>query len=212
MGYLIAAAVAPVAGPLLYRALHRHEAAIHQVDAFVYLAVPALVALQVVPHAIRDRSALAFVLLAAGLLVPALFERASRALETHTDKAALAVGLSGLALHALLEGAALPSASAGDFWFGSAIVLHRIPIGLVLWWLVRPRWGPTAAGITVAGLVGVTVVGYAAAGGLVSSWQGAGPELYQAFVGGSLLHVVFHQGRHDHAHGDGHPDEHPRHP
>jgi hypothetical protein len=27
-------------------------------------------------------------------------------------------------------------------------------------------------------------------------------ELYQAFVSGSLVHVVFHQGRRDHSHDD----------
>jgi hypothetical protein len=200
LGYLIAASVAPLLGPLLYRALHPRDKWVRLVDSFVYLAVPVLVGLQVLPGALEGRSALPLVLLAAGLLVPSLFERASRSIGEHTDRAALAVGLSGLALHALLEGAALPTAARGDVAFGAAIVVHRIPVGLVLWWLVSPRWGGWAGGAAVGALVALTVIGFAAAGGFVTSLGGAGIELYQAFVAGSLLHVVFHQGRQDHAH------------
>lgn len=200
MAYLIAAAVAPVLGPLLYRALHPRERWVRVVDNFVYLAVPVLVGLQLLPGMLRERSVLPLVLVGLGLLVPSVFERASRFLAEHTDRAALVVGLSGLALHALLEGAALPSATSGDVAFGVAVVLHRVPVGLVIWWLVRPRWGVRAAGAAVGTLVALTVGGYVAGGGLVSSLHGAGTDLYQAFVAGSLLHVVFHQGRQDHDH------------
>lgn len=204
MGYLIAAAVATALGPVLYRVFHPRERWVRVVDTFVYLAVPVLVLLQVVLGAVRERSLLPVVLLVAGLGVPSLFERVSRFFAEHTDRAALAVGLSGLALHAALEGAALPSADAGDVAFGAAIVLHRAPVGLVIWWLVRPRWGVGAGALVVGGLIALTVGGYFAGSGLAGSLHGPGAELYQAFVSGSLLHVVFHQGREDHAHD--HPD------
>ena len=204
MSYLLAAAAAPVVGPLLYWGLHRRDGWVRLVDGFVLLAVPVLVALQVLPSAVRERSVVGVVLLALGLLVPTLFERVSRSLQTHTDSAALIVGFSGLALHALLEGASLTSAGPDDLAFGSAVVLHRIPVGLAVWWLMRPRYGVGVAAAAIFALVAVTVVGYSAGGGLVSAWPGPGSDLYQAFVGGSLLHVVFHQGRHDHAHDHAH--------
>jgi hypothetical protein len=111
------------------------------------------------------------------------------------------MGVSGLALHALLEGAALAPGEAGiPVAFGLAIVLHRIPVGLVVWWLVRPRYGPTAAMMGVSAIVLVTLAGYALGTEVLSGVHGAGGDLYQAFVSGSLVHVVFHQGRHDHTH------------
>ena len=37
--------------------------------------------------------------------------------------------------------------------FGLAVVLHRIPVGLVIWWLVRPRYGTGAAALSVGAAV-----------------------------------------------------------
>jgi hypothetical protein len=54
--------------------------------------------------------------------------------------------------------------------------------------------------IGIGALVGVTLAGYALGTEVLEAVHGAGGDLYQAFVSGSLVHVVFHQGRHDHTH------------
>ena len=200
MLFLVAALAAPAIGPALYGGLHAHPKAVRLVDGFVYLAVPLLVAWQVVPFAREDRGLVVPLLVLAGLVLPNLFERASRAFEAHTDNFAIIVGLSGLALHALLEGAALGSGGTVALAFGLAIVLHRIPVSLVIWWLIRPRHGTWAGVAGVAAIVLATLVGYLLAASLGSGEHGSGIEYYQAFVSGPLVHVVFHQGRHDHQH------------
>ncbi len=200
MLFLVAALAAPAIGPALYGGLHAHPKAVRLVDGLVYLAVPLLVAWQVVPFAREDRGLVVPLLVLAGLVLPNLFERASRAFEAHTDNFAIIVGLSGLALHALLEGAALGSGGAVALAFGLAIVLHRIPVSLVIWWLIRPRHGTWAGVAGVAAIVLATLVGYLLAASLGSGEHGSGVEYYQAFVSGTLVHVVFHQGRHDHQH------------
>ncbi len=200
MAWLFAAAAAPLVGPVLYRLLHDHPTAVRFVDGFVYLAVPILVAWQVVPHAWESRSAAILLAVALGFLIPTLVERASHALEHHTDNLAMVVGLSGLILHAALEGAAVLPSEAVDPRLGAAIILHRVPVGLVIWWLIRPRFGPALAGIGVASLVVATLAGAGASAELLAGMHGDRLELYQAFVSGSLVHVVFHQGRHDHDH------------
>lgn len=199
--YLIAALAAPVAGPLLYRILHDRPRAVRTVDASVYIAVPALLAWQV-GHLALERSALPILAaVVAGLAIPSVAEGVSHALRRHTDELALVMGVSGLALHALLEGAALVPGDPGvTLPFGLAIVLHRIPVGLVIWWLVRPRYGTSMALLAVGAIVLVTLAGYALGAEVLAGVHGAGADLYQAFVSGSLVHVVFHQGRHDHAH------------
>jgi len=205
LAYLIAALAAPVAGPVLYRLLHEHPRAVRLVDGFVYVAVPILVAWQVLPHAWESRSVMAVVLLVVGFLVPAAVERLSQALEHHADNVALVVGLSGLVIHALLEGAALvPGAGAIAVPFALAIILHRIPVSLVIWWLIRPRFGSFAASAGVALIVVGTLAGYGLGIEFLADVHGPGLELYQAFVSGSLVHVVFHQGRHDHQHDHDH--------
>jgi len=163
--------------------------------------VPALVALQVLPTAWTERSVWILLAVVAGLAVPQAMERLSRALHRHTDSMALVVGLSGLALHALLEGAALvPREGGGGVAFGLAVVLHRLPVGLVVWWLIRPRYGATKAAAGVGSVVLATLIGYVLGYEVLGDMHGPGAHAYQAFVSGSLVHVVFHQGRHDHAH------------
>jgi zinc transporter ZupT len=199
--YLIAAAAAPVAGPLLYWALHDHPKAVRFVDGFVYLAVPALLTWQVAHLALEQSALVVLAAAAAGLAVPSLAEQLSHALHRHTDKFALVMGVSGLVLHALLEAAALtPGQGEVAVAFALAVVLHRIPVGLVVWWLVRPRYGRMMGAIAIGALVGVTLAGYALGTEVLEAVHGAGGDLYQAFVSGSLVHVVFHQGRHDHTH------------
>lgn len=186
---------------MLYRVLHPHPRAVKLVDGFVYLAVPLLVAWQVLPHAWNDRSAAPLLVVGVGFLLPAVVERASHALAHRTDDLAIVVGLSGLALHALLEGAAFAPAAGGvDDAFALAVILHRIPLGLVIWWLIRPRFGQGAAALGVASLVFATLGGFGLGSELLSGAHGSGAELYQMFVSGSLMHVVYHQGRHDHDH------------
>jgi hypothetical protein len=198
LSYLIAA---PVAGPFLYRLLHDHPRAVRFVDGFVYFAVPALLTWQVGHLALEQSTLLVLGAAGAGLAVPSLAERLSHALHHHTDKLALLMGVSGLILHALLEGAALAPGEAGvDLAFGMAVVLHRIPVGLVIWWLVRPRYGPWAGMLGVGSVVVVTLAGYVLGTEMLEAVHGAGGDVYQAFVSGSLVHVVFHQGRHDHTH------------
>lgn len=210
MGYLIAATAAPLLGPLLYRVLHGHPKAFHLVDGFVYVAVPLLVAWQVLPHAWEERSLLALAALGAGFLLPALIEGASHAFAEQTDNLAIVVGLSGIALHALLEGAALvPGENGVEAPFALAVVLHRVPVGLVVWWLIRPRFGTAAASVGVGSFTIATLAGYGLGTELLGAAHGPAAQIYQAFVSGSLVHVVFHQGRHDHDHADDH--HHPMH-
>lgn len=206
MTYLVGALAAPVLGALLYRSLHRRDRAVRLVDGFVYLAVPALVALQVVPHAIEERSAVILLLVAGGAILPSLFERASHLLERYTDDLAILVGLSGLLLHEILEGAAFaPLGSTVDPVFAWAVILHRVPAGLVVWWLVRPRHGISLATVAVGSLVVATLAGLLVGNEFLGPVHGPGIERYQAFVSGTLLHVIFHRGRHDHTH-DHHDD------
>jgi hypothetical protein len=203
--YFLAALVAPVVGALLYRSLHGRNRAVRLVDNFVYVAVPSLVVIQILPDVIAERAPLLLLVVAAGAFLPTVFELASRSLARHTDDLAIVVTLTGLVLHELLEGAALvPAGDPVEAAFAWAVILHRVPVGLIVWWLVRPRHGIPMASAAVGALVLATLVGGLVGLELSGPIHGEGLHYFEAFVAGTLLHVVFHQGRHDHAHGDGH--------
>ena len=207
MGYLIAVAFAPLLAPVLYRVLHDRPSAVETFDKFVYLAVPMLVAWQVLPHAWEEQNVLLILAVTGGLVLPILVERAFQSIADETDNLAIAAGLSGLVLHALLEGAALTPTSP-DPPLVAAIILHRIPMSLVIWWLIFPRFGTKKAAAGIGLLVLATLAGYSLGSEFLSGLEGDSAALYQAFVSGSLIHVVFHQGRHDHDHSK---DKHHRH-
>lgn len=211
--FLVGALLAPIFGPILYRLLHDHPRAVKAVDGFVYVAVPLLVAWQILPHAWAERSIVLILVVGAGFLLPAAIEQASHALVEHTDNLALVVGISGLALHALMEGAAFAHTGTDvSTPFALAVILHRIPVSLVVWWLICPRFGSTWAAAGVGSIVAATLAGYAVGGEVLGVAHGGGVDLYQAFVSGSLVHVVFHQGRHDHQHDHEHDhDSHTHH-
>ena len=191
--------LAPVAGALLYGWLHNRPYGVRLVDGFMYVAVPALVLWQVVPHAWASYGLLAIGAFVLGIGTPALIQRISHRLAPHTDNLALLAGLSGLSLHEFLEGVALVSK---ELHIGPVVILHRIPVGLTVWWLLRPRYGFRGASLGIGAILAATVAGYVAGARFFGDGQGSA-GLYQAFVGGSLLHVVFHQSRRDHSHDHG---------
>ena len=193
-----ASLAAPVVGAILYRWLHDQPRTVRVFDACMFVIVPLLVVWQVVEHTWSDFGWVALGVMGLGLALPLAIERISDSLARHTDSLALVVGLSGLFLHIFLEGAALTLEGAG---FKVAIVGHRLLVGLMIWWLLRPRYGFWIASFGIVATVAVTVAGFATG----THWfaTSAGAHLYVAFVGGSLLHFVFHQSRQDHAHAPG---------
>jgi zinc transporter ZupT len=206
LGYLIAAIVATAGGPLLYGLLHERPSLTRYVDLFVYVAVPLLVVWQIVPSAWESRSLVPLLALGAGFLVPLWIGRASETLAHGTDAVTLLVGLGGLLLHALFEGAGLAPLAQGRSApaFGSAVVLHRLVEGLVVWWILRPSRGVWAAVGGVAAVVLVTVIGFGLGRELLGGQtSGSAVETFEALVAGSLLHVILHQGRRAHTHAEG---------
>lgn len=194
----IAALAAPVVGVFIYIALHNHPRSIRVIDTIVLIALPLLVAFQIYPHVWLERQIAPLIAVGAGIGVLYVIERLSRSLARHTDDVTIILGVASMGLHALLEGGALMPATASAS-FTAAVVLHRIPIGLLIWWLLEPRHGVGVAIIGVGSLLLATAVGFVAGTELLPEEHGA-LELYQAFVAGSLLHVVFHKGRDDHRH------------
>ena len=219
---LILGAASPAVGVLLYAWLHERPSLARAVDISVYVGVPLLVAWQVLPRAWDQGSPLPVVAVLLGLGAVTATERVLHRLAAHkfaarTDDAAIVATLLGIGLHALLEGTALAAdtivvaviffveitaTTPGYDALAANIAIHRILVGLVIWWLVRPRHGPVLAALAVATIPVATVIGYLAAADVVASAR-PGVVLYHSFVAGTLLHVVFHQGRRDHDHGSG---------
>ncbi len=206
MTLLLASIAALVIGPLAYRFAHRSGTTLTILDGFVFVAISGLVILSVLPEAIVHGGWVAIVFIVAGFVGPTVAEHLFHRAAKGTHVAALILGLVGLCLHALVDGAALGDGLAlqAGGQLPTAVVLHRLPVGLAIWWLLRPHFGAAVAGLALAAVAGATAAGYAVGPALGT---GAGLTVgsvawFQAFVGGSLLHVVFFRPHLDaHTHG-----------
>ncbi len=215
MTLLLASLAAPVVAPLIFLLLRARRGTVQFLDGFVAVAVPGLVFIHVVPDAAVEGEWAILGMLLLGLAIPVILEKLARAPTDRPDKLALLLGITGLGLHALLEGAAIGGLSGNEGSpLGVAIVLHRVPVGLAIWWLIQARFGLRAAVAGLAGLLLVTLGGYAGGHELDALMSGPWFHLYEALVGGTLVHVVIHGVHpHDHEHhpgaeaGPGEPDD-----
>ena len=195
---LVSALLAPLAGALIYVTMHHRPRTVRVLDTAVIVALPLLVAVQVGPHAWAERSLVPVVVVALGAGLLALVERLSHTLARYTDDVTILFAVLGLSVHALVEGSALTAGASPAFVL--AVVVHRVALGLLIWWLVVPRHGTRAAAAGVAAIMAATLAGYVLGTGVVTDVPLVDRALLEAFVAGTLLHVVFHQGREDHRH------------
>ena len=193
---LALALMALVPGPLLYGAARLSGRMMPALDGFLLVAMGGLVLLYFLP----DSAALAGWVpaasaLAAGLWLPALAGRRLPSLRRPAHVAALLLGLSALAAHACADGLALSGPAGGDSSMSPlAVVLHRVPVGLAVWFLLRPLHGLGPALAALGGLAAATAGGFLGIGSGETSIAGSRAwGLFQALAAGALLHLVLHR-------------------
>ena len=214
MSFLLST-LALLLGPFVYAAGRRQPVAREVLDGFVLITVAGIVCVYIVPEAILRGGTIAIVSLLLGLLFPVAIERAFR----HSIREAhvLIVLLAALALvvHAVIDGIALlpadtaVAAAAGVLGFNGGnelalgVILHRLPVGMAIWWSVRPTFGSATALATFALIILATGASYFIGGDVVAWAETREAAVFQAFVAGSLVHVVAFGVSHEHD-GDGH--------
>ena len=197
MTLLVISLVALVIGPLLYGVADKARSTLAALDGFVMVAVTGLVLVHIIPHSLESAGPWALALALAGFLGPGFVEHRLRTAARQAHAAALVLALGGLVVHAVFDGAALAGSGHGGHDTGSAlalaVALHRLPIAITIWSLLRGPAGRNWALSTLVALGGGTLLGYGGADAVLhhlgSSWVG----YLQALVAGSLLHVVIHR-------------------
>jgi len=186
-----------IAGPLLVRGLQASPWTARALDAFILVAVSGLIFLHVLPHGIHEGGTLAVIAAVVGLFLPLLAERAQHKTQSLRLSPALVMALGLLAIHGMLDGVALAAphqhADHGEL-LALAVVLHRLPAGLAIWWVARPRLGTQGAIAVVLVLIVGTTLGYVAGRvGMDELFHGSAWHIVQSLLAGSLIHVIVHQ-------------------
>jgi len=206
---LIASIAALLIGPVLYQFSRVGSRALKVLEGFSFITIAGLLCFGIMPQAISVGGVFSWVFVAIGLIFPVALERLFRGLARQVHLLILSLGMIGLAIHAGIDGIVLAAGQQvgnsahrdGGEALAMAVVLHRFPLGLAVWYLLSPALGRIFAIAVLAALAGATVIGYTVGPDLVSSLQGSGIAWFQAFVAGSILHVIIYEtGHHKHPH------------
>ena len=103
--------------------------------------------------------------------------------------ALLALAALALVLHAVIDGIALMPASGGGL--AIAVILHRIPVGMAIWWTFRPGIGDIAAIGAFVLVIAATAATYFFGATFIEMAESQLLALFQAFVAGALVNLVF---------------------
>lgn len=198
-----------VAAPLLYGVLDRYRRTRAALEGFVLVVIAGIVALHIVPGSWQLAGWQSLVALAVGGAFPLLLERIYRRVLERAHLFVLILAAVGIVVHAVLDGIALLPAqgSSGvlDNELALGVILHRLPVGVAVWWVLRPQFGRLPALCVIGLIVLATGASYFFGAGLLDA-DLTSLALFQSFVAGSLLHVALvgtadgHAGQHGHRH------------
>ena len=186
--------LALIAGPLLFRLFESRQHFYRLMDGFIVVVITGIVMIEVMPEIIAHIPILGLSLLFLGFLGPTILEQLFHKAATQVHRTALLIGVAGIVFHTLIDGIALYEVhDAGTSMLGWGIILHRLPVGITIWWLIQPRYGRFMALAVIALMVIGTFAGYWAelAMGLAQTAETA--LWLQALVAGAILHVVIHR-------------------
>ncbi len=187
MNFLLST-IALLLGPLVYAIGSRNATARRFLDGIVYLAVAWIIGVHIVPESLSAGGWPALGVLLLGIAFPILLKRVFHVATRTAHVAVMLVAATGLCLHALIDGIALlPS---GDDRLAIAVIVHRVPVGMALWWTFRPALGTASAIAAFALIVVATGVAYYLGAPIVAMAESRWLTMFQAFVSGTLIELV----------------------
>jgi hypothetical protein len=187
------------AGPLLYQWIRNGGWLAKTLDRMAVIVLLLIVTLLLLPEIIAQLGFIALILALGGYLFPALLEVIVRRAAHTMHLATLLLALSGLVLHALLDGAGLAGSQSGsDQSLALAIILHRLGIGLMLWMIMQPAFGAKIAWVTLSAVAAATIVGFEFSELIFPLAGDSAVMTIQAIIIGTIIHSLVHRG---HMHG-----------
>ena len=204
MLYLVASCIALLLGPLFYRYFSSGSGLQKGLDGFIFVSLGGLVLIHILPELLEHGGFVAIIFVILGLWGPTASEKLFHRYSEITHNLTLSLGIGGLLLHTITDGGAMVLAQqeGNSTLLALGVILHRLPVGLAIWWLLKPQVGTRWASIVLAAMMLLTSVGYFAGEQLLAQLSLDNTVYLQAFVTGSILHVVLHQ-----PHGQHNPDK-----
>ena len=198
---LILSIISLFVGPLLYLWLRKGGSVAKAFDSLIIAVLVILMAFLLIPESWAQLGYWSVALILSGYLVPGLLEQLIKKAAHTFHLVSLALALVGLALHAMLDGAALTDVHGiANSNLSLAIVLHRFGVGMMLWMMVQPAFGKRAA-FAVLGFVALaTVAGFLLSETVLGLEGDNTMSVIQALIIGMIVHSLIHRSHGTHHH------------
>jgi len=193
---LILSIAALLLGPIIYALGRRNHVARQILDGFIFITIAGIICVDIIPEALTSGGTLAIAFLVLGIAFPIIIERGFRGALHEAHVLVLVVAALGLVVHAIIDGIALLPTRGGDL--AHAVILHRLPVGMAIWWSLRPNLGLPVAIAAFVTISAATTASYVLGAPVVELAEAQSIAFVQAFVSGSLIHVVAFGVTHDH--------------
>ncbi|MCF7827066.1 MAG: permease [Candidatus Marinimicrobia bacterium] len=213
MTLLVLAIGSLLLGPLLAKVFEQQPGINRFLDGFILVSIGGIAVIHLLPEAVVDIGFMAVVMVVIGALLPYFAERAFHNYEKATHSGVLVLAFSGILVHTLMDGIAVSQSSlehgSGQV-LAYAVILHRLPVGLLIWWALKPLSTLKVIFSVLALMSLATAAGFQLGAVDFPGAHSAYLTYFQALVTGSLLHVLFHRhihkaGSDEHEHEHAHP-------
>ena len=188
--------VALLLGPAVYTVGRQNRVVRQILDGFIFITIAGIVTVHIIPESLAGGGNLAIAFLFLGIAFPMVLERGLHESFHAAHGLILALAALGLIIHSVLDGIALLPTQNRDLAY--AVVLHRLPIGMAIWWSLRPNLGLTAAVAAFAMIIVATTASFVIGAPVVELAEARSIAWLQAFIAGSLIHIVAFGVSHDH--------------
>lgn len=199
--FLFLSLLALALGPLLVWIARSHAWSTVSIDSFCLVTVSGFALLHLLPESAATAGWVVLPLALLGFMLPSLAERTLHHGHAGMRRTVLVLAFLGIAAHATLDGLLLAGDSVLTTHIGHdhtqgltawAIILHRIPEGVGIWWIVPRTLGLWPAVFVTVVSVAATTFGFLLGGEVLTDTSTRGLALLQSLLVGSLLHVVLH--------------------
>ena len=189
------------AGPLMVWLLRSHTWSTVVLDSFCLITISGFALLHLLPESAEQAGWLVLPLALLGFVLPSIAERTLHHGHPGMRRTVIFLAILGIAAHATLDGLFLNAGGqehAGHHHANTheltawAVILHRIPEGLGIWWIVPRTLGVTPAILITITSIASTLFGYFLGGSVLTDDSQNALALLQSLLVGSLLHVVLH--------------------
>jgi len=186
--YFLLSTIALLSGPFVCMLGRHNKMTERAVDVLIIAAIAWIIGVHIVPDAVQVAGWTALVFLALGMAFPYVLRRIFHLASNAMHTALLLIAALALVLHAVIDGIALLPGSGNQL--GLAVILHRLPVGMAIWWTFRPAIGTKVAIAAFALIITATALAVYFGGPVIEFAESRMLALFQVFVAGSLADMV----------------------